>query len=666
MKITHYLSLLCGLLIFSSGLQAADNSGPESGSFLVRSAADQDYQPALLLGTDVEVKITGPVARVVVRQQFYNQSDTFVEGKYVFPLPEDAAINAMTLLIGERVINGEIHEKQQAQKIYQQALQQGKHAGLIEQQRANLFTTQVANIAPKEAILVEITYIETLTRTGNEFSFYFPMTLTPRYLPPAANNLAESLGSDFIFAQDLPAELANPARIHVQINNVKHLSSIESNSHTIVTQEDKNAWQITTKDSHVPMDRDFKLRWKIASINETTPAFFVDQVDGSYYGLLMLMPPENPSNETILARETIFIIDTSGSMGGESIAQAKASLIFAIEHLTEQQRFNIIEFNSIHSKLFALSEQATASGKQQAVNFVNSLQATGGTEMAPALRSALTLPSDPEYLRQVIFITDGAVGNEDELFGIIHQLLGDSRLFTVGIGSAPNGYFMKKAAELGRGTQTLISQLSDVNSAMSTLFTQLEKPLLRDIQVTFPDTIHADIYPQKIPDLYVGEPILLALKLSALPATISIIGEGHSTWSRNVYPQDHSDTTNNNATGIASLWARAKIESLSERMRHEANPDTLKREIIDVAFTHQLVSQFTSFVAVEEVISRAPETDIAKQNVANLLPKGTAISHTAAYPSTATGIELLWLIGVCMLLAYGALTIYCRRSQCYV
>lgn len=659
-----YLGILFGLLVFTSSVQAMNNQGPETGSFLVRTAADQDYQPALLLGTDVDVQITGPVARVVVRQQFYNQSDVFVEGKYVFPLPEDAAVNAMTLHIGERVIKGEIHEKQQAQKIYQQALQQGKQAGLVEQQRANLFTTQVANIAPKEAILVEITYIETLARTGNEFSFYFPMTLTPRYLPPAANNLAESLGSDFIFAQDLPAELANPARINVQINNVKHLTGIESNSHTIVPQESKNAWQITTQSSHVPMDRDFKLRWKIASANEATPAFFVDQVDGSYYGLLMLMPPENPGNEAILARETIFIIDTSGSMGGESIAQAKASLLFAIAHLTEQQRFNIIEFNSTHQKLFAHSEQATASGKQQAVNFVNGLQATGGTEMAPALRSALTLPSDPEYLRQVIFITDGAVGNEDELFGIIHQLLGESRLFTVGIGSAPNGYFMKKAAELGRGTQTLISQLSDVNSAMSKLFAQLEKPLLRDIQLSLPDNIKADIYPQKIPDLYAGEPILLALKLSALPDTISIIGEGNSTWNSNVYPQDHSDTTNNNATGIASLWARAKIESLTERMRHEANTETLKREIIDVAFTHQLVSQFTSFVAVEEVVSRTPEADLNKHNVANLLPKGTAATHTA-YPSTATGVDLLWLSGLCLLLGYGALTLYCRRSQHY-
>lgn len=651
MKFMHYFSALTGLLLtFSHCLHADNNQAPETGNFLVRTVTQQTYEPALLLGTDIEVNITGPIAKVKVRQQFYNQSAEFVEGKYVFPLPENAAVNAMTLRIGERVITGEIHEKQQAQQIYQQALQEGKHAGLVEQQRANLFTTKVANIAPKETLLVEITYIETLARMGNEFSFYFPMTLTPRYTPPGSPQTdADNLQSGFIFGQELPAELANPARIRVHIHGAQQIKEIASNSHDILQKKDSNALKISTKTAYVPMDRDFKLRWKIASGNTNTPVFFVDKVNGDHYGVLMLMPPEHPADETILARETIFIIDTSGSMGGESIAQAKASLKFAIEHLNDHQRFNIIEFNSIHRQLFTQAQHVNADTKQQAQDFIAALQATGGTEMAPALRAALTAPSDPEYLRQVIFITDGAVSNEAELFNIIHQLLGESRLFTVGIGSAPNGYFMKKAAELGRGTQTLISNLGDVNATMRKLFAQLEKPLLRDLKLLLPDGIRAEIYPQSIPDLYAGEPIVLAIKLNAVPAEFTLTGQASSEWRAVINTLEPQNTQIENS-GIANLWARAKIESLSERMLRENNDETLKRELIDVALTHQLVSQFTSFVAVEEIVTRTPDSPLASEQIANLLPKGTAT--TAAYPSTAAGIDLLRTTGLLFLFIF--------------
>lgn len=667
MKITHYSSLITGLLILISlciPAQAADQP-PESGNFLVRTGADQDYKPSVLLGTDVDIQITGPIARVSVKQQFYNPSSEFVEGKYVFPLPEKAAINAMTLHIGERIIKGEIHEKEQAQKIYQQAAREGKHAGLVEQQRANLFTTQIANIAPHETILVEIIYIDTLARIGNEFSFYFPMTLTPRYMPAPTNDIASTLDTGFIFGKDIPAELANPARIKVRINDVINLQNIRSSSHKISQKQRNDHWLITTKETYIPMDSDFKLQWKISSAQNHTPAFFVDELNGEHYGVLMLMPPETPAAKDIIARDSVFIIDTSGSMSGQSIEQAKAGLVFAINHLNEQQLFNIIEFNSIHQKLFAQSQRATTDAKQQALAFVASLQATGGTEMAPALRTALTLPSDPEYLRQIIFITDGAVSNEDELFSIIHQLLGESRLFTVGIGSAPNSYFMKKAAEFGRGTQTSISQLSDVNNTMSKLFTQLEKPLLRDIKITMPDKTIIEMYPQKIPDLYAGEPILVAMKFNQIPQSIKITGDGNQPWEEIINTHKKTKPVNDEKTGITSLWARAKIEALSDRMLREGNSETFRREIIDVAFTHQLVSQFTSFVAVEEIISRPPDAAVKQEDVANLIPKGSAVNmnnsvtqNTAAYPSTATGIDLLLWSGLLLLLLFIWLILY--------
>jgi Ca-activated chloride channel homolog len=660
-------SFLIGFIFLLTQLTQAASyiEDPQSGIFLLRSVADQTYNPALLLSTDVAVEVTGPIAKVIVKQKFYNQTQSFVEGKYLFPLPETAAVNAMTLHLGERIIIGEIREREQAQKIFQQAVVEGKHAGLVAQERANLFTTQIANIAPQETILVEITYVETLTRNGNEFSFNFPMTLTPRYspaiqpdnnpMPEATKNSQATLASNFKFSQDLPSELANPAHIRVSIMDMQNLDNIESTSNDIIKNKINDQWIINTKSTYIPMDRDFTLRWKIASGKANVPQFFHEDIKGSTYGLLMLMPPELPDNETVLARDVIFIIDTSGSMGGESIVQAKASLIFALDHLNTQQKFNIIEFNSIHRSLFTQSKPATIEYKQQALAFVKSLQASGGTEMAPALREALTFPVDPEYLRQVIFITDGAVSNENELFNIIQQLLGETRLFTVGIGSAPNGFFMKKAAEIGRGTQTLINDISNVNSAMSQLFTQLEKPLLRDIKIELPDNIQAEYYPEKIPDLYAGQPVLIAMKLSAVPNRINITGKGKSEWSTSFKTNQIKSNTVNNHSGLASLWARAKIESLTDRIQRESNSASLKDEIINIAITHQLVSQFTSFVAVEKKVIRAENTELKQDVVENLMPKGSA---TAQFPSTAAGVEVLRMSGLALLLLFAGITIY--------
>jgi Ca-activated chloride channel homolog len=675
MKFLNLTSFVLGFLCLVSQFTLAGTEivEPRSGIFVVRTAEGQAYNSALLLSTYVNIQVTGPIAKVVVKQKFINQANEFVEGKYLFPLSETAAVNAMTLHVGERLIKGTIQEKEQALKTYQQATREGKHAGLVEQERANLFTTYVANIAPQESILVEITYIETLTQDGNKFSLHFPMTLTPRYTPEInfsganiqeiSENVKTALDSSFKDSKNLTTELANPAHIEVHIKDMRGMEQFESSSHNINVSNNNGLWTINTKNNYVPMDRDFTLQWKISSEKSNMPHFLHEEVEGTNYGLLMIMPPEIPDGDSVLARDVIFIIDTSGSMGGESIEQAKASLVFALDHLNDHQKFNIIEFNSIYRSLFTKSNLATNEYKQQAIEFVKSLEANGGTEMAPALREALAQQTDPEYLRQIIFITDGAVSNEEELFGIIHQMLGQTRLFTVGIGSAPNGYFMKKAAEMGRGTQTLINDLSNVNSKMSKLFTQLEKPLLKDIKIALPENVNVEFYPEKIPDLYAGEPIIVAMKFNSVPETLEISGQGKMPWTATIdNSQTRKGSTSHNS-GIASLWARAKIESLSDRILREPNQDALKTELIETAITHKLVSQFTSFVAVEEIITRDINTDLKQSSVENLLPKGSV--QTAQYPSTATGLDLFLLSGIVMLILFICSEVYNRNRKTY-
>jgi Ca-activated chloride channel family protein len=665
-KSKKWIVMLLGvmLLLLAGAVMAVETQDDvQSGVFMIRAASDQAYTPALLLKSEVDIEVSGTIAHVNVRQQFYNAKQQVMEGEYLFPLPADSAVHAMTMRIGSRVIRGEIQKKEDATRIYNQAKKEGKHAGLVEQRRQNLFATKVANILPEEIMIVEISYVEALDKSGNELSMYFPMTLTPRYTPTEAQDIQinekvseaikrseaaqagehrpsdQAVESAFVYADTIPAEMANPVHLSVIINDSGHVGNIESSSHKLISKVQNDKYELTTTEALVPMDRDFKLKWKVQSVGESDASFFVQKVDGQHYGLLMIMPPQPDQIVDSLPREVIFIIDTSGSMGGESIKQAKASLELAVNRLKDNQRFNIIEFNSDFQRLFPSPRAVTQENRDAAIVFVQNLQADGGTEMAPALRDALSMPADPEYLRQVVFITDGAVSNEDALFSIIVQLLGNSRLFTVGIGSAPNDLFMKKAAQIGRGTATMISSPEEVDAMMGKLFAQLESPLMRDIELSVPGNVATEIYPSRIPDLYAHEPIVVALKMNQKPDAIHIKGMGKSLWEKTVSVNNAQENP-----GVGTLWARAKIESLMDRKIREGSNEVLKGEITAIALSHQLVSEYTSFVAVDQVVVTQPEMAIGHEQVVNLMPAGSTMGRSYPLPRTAAGIDAwLWL-----------------------
>ena len=281
---------------------------------------------------------------------------------------------------------------------------------------------------------------------------------------------------------------------------------------------------------------------------------------------------------------------------------------------------------------------------------MSNLQADGGTEMAGPLRAALTMPSSAELessntkLRQIVFITDGAVGNENGLFALTHQLLGNSRLFTVGIGSAPNSYFMRKAAEFGRGSFTHIGSTSEVDEKMQQLFQKLENPVLQDIRIELPAGITAEMWPAKVPDLYQGEPVLVAMEFNQLPSHITVRGQGDTPWQRKIslgQSQGHS--------GISTLWARNKISALMDRMTRGESEQTIKPEIVDVALKHKLTSRYTSFVAVDKTPVRNPNTPLKTDKIANMTAKGSN-GGSAAYPATATGVQLWWLMAIVLAL----------------
>ncbi|HNP37654.1 MAG TPA: marine proteobacterial sortase target protein [Woeseiaceae bacterium] len=678
-------------LLLASNPGRAEGALPETvqaGSLLLRMATG--YQVATAVDTDVDMQINGLVARVSVRQSFLNTGADWAEGVYVFPLPEQAAVDHMRLHIGERFIEGEIREKEAARQEYEAARAAGKRASLVEQQRPNLFTTAVANIAPGETVIVEIEYLEDLRYEDGKFSLRFPMTLTPRYMPGTSLPDRQGNGWSADTSQVADASLISPpmvarakdqnASLHISLNAGMPLDIIASRYHPITVKEQSGRYDIQLKSPSVPLDHDFELVWRPIIGSEPQAMVFTETVNDVPYYLLMVMPPAGePDASYAMPREMIFIIDTSGSMHGTSIAQAKRALQRALQGLRATDEFNVIAFSSDSVPLFRQSMPVDARSLSLAEQFVAGLEAEGGTEMRGALELALHKLPDESHLRQVIFITDGAVGNEEELFSLIGERLGQGRLFTIGIGSAPNSWFMRKAAEVGRGSFTMISALNEVGEKMDRLFEKIEQPQVTNITVDWPGGVIAQSYPSVVPDLYAGEPVLVKARIGGPidgAGTIRISGNTlHGAWQHELSlssagSEQHSgeQSEREQSIGVAALWARARIADLLDAGRRGRDADEVRGAVTATALAHHLVSQYTSLVAVDKTPARASSDPLRRDQVANRMAWGQSAEAIFGFPATATNARELLTTGFAWLLAAFMLMLVTtpRRSSRHV
>lgn len=644
---------------------------------------NKQYKKAAQLDIDVVMNITGMINRVSVTQSFSNTTDNWQEGIYVFPLPENAAVDHMKLRIGERVIEGQIKEKQAAKKIYQQAKKQGKQAALTEQERPNVFTTSVANIAPHETVKVEIEYQQIVEYDNGAFSLRFPMVVGPRYIP-GKQRIEGFAGTGWALNTDEVADAAritppvlppgsqrkNKVSLKINLDAGLTLDKIHSPYHDIEVDKQAGHYEIQLKQETTLANRDFELIWQPHASDAPKAALFTEEKNGDTYALIMMVPPTVKKTET-LNREIIYVIDTSGSMGGQSIVQARAALELALTRLKPGDRFNVIQFNSSTSKLFNHAESVNPATLEQALNYVRSLEAGGGTEMATALHAALANQSNDNSLRQIIFMTDGSIGNEQALFEIIQNELGRSRLFTIGIGSAPNSHFMQRAANYGRGTHTHIGKLDEVQTRMQNLFEKIENPVLKDITIDWGQINNAanniasniESWPQKISDLYRGEPLLITAKADQLPNEINIRGDvANNNWSSKLKLNGGQ-----HRQGISTLWARNKIAALMEQKR-DNEFESIKQLIIDTALEHHLVSKFTSLVAVDVTPVRPLDKSLDSHAIPTHLPAGWDHKKVFGqpFPATATDARLNFIIGLLLLLIASFLFLLTRRHDSYV
>jgi Ca-activated chloride channel family protein len=638
-------------------------SDVKQGRLLFRTGQAGRFIPAPTLKTDVQITVTGVIARTIVKQEFTNQGKDWAEGIYVFPLPETATVDHLRMVVGERIIEGQIKERGEAKKVYEQAKQEGKRASLIEQERPNIFTTSGANIAPRDRITIEIEYQETIRYDQGRFQLRFPMVVGPRYIPgtPVLVEDQPQAGQGFALDTDRVPDASrvtppvedpaygsiNPVSLSVDLAPGFPLGTLESASHPIlIVPEPDGRRQVTLRQDTVPADRDFQLTWQPAPGQDPSASVFTQQQDGATYSFMMVMPPAGVGTKPVgLPRETIFIIDTSGSMSGTSIEQARAALLMALPRLTSRDTFNVIEFNSVVHALFTTPQSVTTATMRKAARFVDGLVANGGTEMLPALTLVLKAPVDEKRIQQVIFLTDGQVGNETDLFELITQRLGPRRLFTIGIGSAPNSHFMRKASEFGRGTFTHIGNVNEVKDKMDALFRKLEHPVLTEIRLEGPGLAGAELFPSRIPDLYDGEPVVVAIKHSRLPDEVTIEGkEGSMPW-KTILSLKQSIARE----GLSVYWAREKIASLMDQERHGQDDSTLRQAVLDVALPHHLVSKYSSLVAVDVTPVRPTDKNLIGHAMKTNLPDGQDYQAIFGLPRTATNGQLHILWGLALL-----------------
>lgn len=676
------LWLAMAMLLFVHPLYAEANSETVTGdtdgtgAFHFVDDAGHWQTPATLLTTDYQVTVSGLIADTRLVQRFANTSQQWREGVYVFPLPENASVYGLTMTAGERVIVGEIHTREEATQRYESARREGRQAAKVEQQRPNLFTTRLANIPPGETVSVELHYQQSVRYQSGEFELRLPTTLTPRYMPgqvlpdqptswqggwATATSEVPDAGqiSPFTVREGDVAAGSHRARVQLTLNAGLPIATVTSPSHTLNAVWVDDEVTVTPQEGDILMDRDLIVRWTPQRGQAPSAALFHQNWQGDDYLLAMVVPGQN--SQALLPRELIFVIDTSGSMAGASIRQARASLLRGLDTLGPDDRFNVIQFNSQTEQLFMSARPADPANLARARHYVDELTADGGTEMAPALAVALRQDhgeGGSGYVRQVVFITDGAVGNEQGLFSQISRQLGESRLFTVAIGSAPNMHFMREAARFGRGTYTAINDLGEVSGPLDELFGKMEAPVMTAIQTRWPEGFSAsEALPQRPGDLFLGEPLVQVVRGQLKDGELVARGRlpDGSEW------QQQLDLANAApAQGLHRFWARGRIDSLMDQSLSGQVSEQVRDEITGLGLAHQLVTRYTSFVAVDRTPVRPRDMNLETDSLPTLAPAGSEASMLR-YPQTATWSPLLVAVGLLGLMFASAALMLQRR-----
>lgn len=554
-----------------------------------------------LENTSVNAKISGNLSRVEVKQTFSNPSNQPLEATYQFPLPDDAAVDEMEIRIGDRIIRGDIKRKAEAQQIYQQAKEEGKTAGLLEQQRDNIFTQSLANIQPGETVEVVIRYTNTLQFIGSDYEFHFPLVVAPRYEGGNVSNNFNLLGSP-AWAEDVaPTRSGEDIEINVEIDAGVAISGVQSPSHDILLQNTNSTTKVALKKQDIIPNQDLILRYQIAGADTQATVLSQSNQQGGHFATY-LIPAVDYQADRIVPKDVIFLMDTSGSQRGEAIAQSKELMRQFISGLNENDTFNIVDFSNTTQSLSNEPLANTRENRAKALAYVSKIDADGGTEFMNGINTVINFPATEEgRLRSIVLLSDGLIGADEEVIGRIRDnLKPGNRLYSFGVGHSTNRFLLNRLAELGRGTATILPIDEDAVTVAEKFYREINKPVVTNIEVEWIGEGEAPaIYPQKAPDLFASQPLVLyGRKEDSANGKLKITGTvaGGQPYER-VLDVNFQQVGGNNA--IAQLWGRSRIKDLMNQMYGIEEEKGIKA-VTQTALDYNLLSKYTAFVAVDE------------------------------------------------------------------
>ena len=602
----------------SGGLEAVDRDGRPLG-------------PCPLRHTDVKVDIAGFVSRVVVTQQFENPFSDPIEAVYTFPLSHRAAVDAMWVRIGDRTIRGEIKRRAEAREIYERARENGQIAALLDQERPNIFTQHIANLMPGASVEVEIHYVETLEFEAGAFEFSFPTVVGPRFIPgqpiagsgsgpsrtgdPRTGQYGSGRSPDTTRVPDASritppitpegTRAGHDIAIEVEIDAGVSIGRIDSELHEIdVTRSGVSHATVTLRRRDEIPNRDFALRYEVAA-EELRSGVLVHREPGEDgYATFIILPPKRVTKETAAPKEMVFVIDRSGSQSGLPLTKAKETMLWILEHLNPDDTFQVIDFGSTSNALFDRPQRATLETKRQARAYIGALRANGGTMMAEAIRRVASVPADDNRLRIVTFMTDGYIGNDFEVLSLVRSVRGTSRWFPFGTGNSVNRYLIDGMAREGGGEAEFVLLNMPGDVVAKKFYERVRNPVLTNVHLEFEGLEVEEVFPQEISDVWSNRPLIIHARFKdAGRGRIIVHGHRKGGPYREVLEVELPAVSKEHGA-LASMWARAKVKELQSRdleaLQTGQFPKALEDEIVEVALAHRILTQFTSFVAVED------------------------------------------------------------------
>lgn len=632
----------------NSDCSSSANVSCETGGLSVVS--EQDISQVFpLKQTNVTAKVAGNLSRVSVTQVFENPFEETLEAIYVFPLPDEAAVDDLQIKIGDRIIKSQIKKREEAQEIYQQAKEEGRTAGLLEQERDNIFTQSIANIKPGEKIEVTIYYTNSLKFQDGNYEFVFPMVVGPRYIP---GNLVDGMrqetdqvpDADRITPPILPPNTRSGHNINVtvEIDAGIPIENIESPSHEIVTKNRGNIVQVNLADYDTIPNKDLILRYQVAG--EDTQFTVLTEADsrGGHFAAY-LIPAWQYQSDEIIAKDVIFLMDTSGSQRGEPLAKSKQLMRRFIQGLNTEDTFTIIDFSDTTTALSENPLSNTIENRQKALAYINQLEANGGTQLLNGIKTVLNFSKPPAgRLRSIVLITDGYIGNENEVLAEVkNELKSGNRLYNFGVGSSVNRFLLNRLAEVGRGTVQITRPDEPTEAVVEAFFRHINNPILTDIRVSWiGEGTPVELYPVRPSDLFDSQPLVLfgrkidrrsgTLKVTATTAsgdryeqTLPVSFTPGTTVSQAESTSSTTIPTDFGNVAIAQLWGRAKIKHLMNQMFGGETKSGVEA-VTQTALDYRLLSQYTAFVAVTQEVRVDPDGTKRTVEVPVELPEGVS------------------------------------------